>query len=88
MKRYALTLLLILCVAACTSDSKPAEKAKFVPMKGEFKSKTIQLNEHEHVTVFDMPNYYLGSRCWVFVNEKTNTSHMKCDDSFGNEMPE
>ena len=23
-------------------------------------------------------------RCWVFVNERTNTSHQYCDDDAGN----
>lgn len=57
-------------------------------MQGAFQSKQFKINEFEHVTVFDMPDHYLGSRCWVWVNEKTNTSHMKCDDNFGKDLPE
>lgn len=41
---------------------------------------TYPINEAEHVTVFDLPDRYNPVRCWAFVNVKTGTSHMRCDD--------
>lgn len=90
--RSNLLLLSLFILVACSSrqDETPAKETNpraAKPIVGEFRTKGYPINEHEHVTLFQIPGYYEPTQCWVFVNEKTNTSHMRCDDEIGDALP-
>lgn len=86
MKKITCFIISMLFISSCSSEfkAKPQQSKQHLS-PGEFKSKQFKISDDEHVTVFDMPDNLLGSRCWVWVNEKINTSHMKCDNKLGNE---
>ena len=86
-----LYILLIISIAGCQKtddENRSPTRNKSTQIIGEFKTKQYQINQDEHITVFDVPDYFQPTRCWVFVNEKTNTSHMRCDDQPGTAMPD
>lgn len=58
------------------------------PIVGEFKTKIYPVTEHEHVTMYDMPGYWEPTRCWVWVDDVTRTSHMRCENVSNDPAPE
>ncbi len=85
----AVLALALAVVAGCSSRSaeKAVERTKEPQVYGEFKTQIIRINEHEHITLYDMPNYTTPLRCWVWVDDVTRTSHMRCDSDMP-EMPD
>ena len=84
--RYVvLCLLLCSCGNSAAPTHPPSRRQEF---KGEFKSKIYHINEYEHVTVFELPARGAPDRCATYVNEKTRTSHMRCDFDASVPIPE
>lgn len=79
--KYILLLLVGISIASCNQKQAQAPRAPLTP-PSEIKSSTYRINDDEHLTIIDIPDNYLGKRCWVYVNDKIKTSHMKCDDDF------
>lgn len=83
----AITILFTSCSSKEDVPVKPYVKKSAV--QGEFKVKQYTISDHEHITIYDMPDRFAAHRCWVFTNEKISQSHMRCDsDSAGTEMPD
>lgn len=72
----------LLLVSSCAPE-KHASSIK--QNTGEFKSTVYRINESETVTVFTVPDKFLGKQCIVYTNEKTSASHMECEDNLGGE---
>ncbi|WP_150119909.1 hypothetical protein [Polynucleobacter asymbioticus] len=87
MKLILLLCTISLAILSGCSEKAPTNKHAPPPIVGEFKSKTFQVNESEHVTMFDMAGYWEPTRCWVWVDEKTKNSHMRCNTDTP-EMPD
>ncbi len=89
---FAILLLIVGCTPQADIDQQKQEaharKVKRSDVQGEFRSKLYPVSEFEHVAVFDMPDRYTPLRCWAFVNEKTNTSNMRCDDEGAADLPD
>lgn len=75
-------LTVLLMVSSCTSE-RPAPKP--TRLTGEFTSHIYRINDSETVTVFTVPDKFLGKQCIVYANEKTGASHMECEDNLGGE---
>ena len=54
-----------------------------------FRSKVYSISDTEHVTIIDVPAKWSPNRCIIYVNERTRTSHMRCelDGATDAEMP-
>jgi hypothetical protein len=87
---FGLAVMFLAAVSSCTSKAEEPPKKKFShkDVQGEFRSKQFTIDEHEHITVFDVPDRYEPHRCWVWTSDKTNTSHMKCDDDPQSSIPD
>lgn len=81
LSRFILMLLAGIAMVSCTQKPAQAPHAP-ISLPAEIKSSTYRINDDEHLTIMDIPDNYLGKRCWVYVNDKIKTSHMKCDDDF------
>lgn len=85
-KSYLYFLILPVALMTCyfvtdnSNSSKAApEQRRKVEVIGTFQSKTYPVSDHEHVLVFDVPDRFMPSRCWTYVNEFTRSSNMHCD---------
>ena len=67
-------------VASCNQKTEKAPKAFIHSPTGEVKTSRVVISQDEYLTIIDVPDNYVGKRCWVYVNDKIKTSHMKCDD--------
>lgn len=75
------------CSKKDTENQAPTRN-KSTQIIGDFKSRQYMVSKDEHITVFDIPDYWQPVRCWVYVNESINSSHMRCDDAPNVPMPE
>lgn len=87
MQPMSKKIVWIVCVSLLGCGERPAEpqkaEAKVRPhvgaVVGEFRSKVYPLSDHERVMIMDVPTRYEPNRCWIYVNEKIGTSHMRCE---------
>jgi hypothetical protein len=80
-------LLLTGLLFGCSAHIESTPAKKELPVRGEFRTGVYQLSEFEQVRVIDLPDRVLPTRCWVYTNTLTRTSHMRCDSDSAAELP-
>ena len=94
MVRLALIISIFIANAALIGciDNSAKNQQKLLrinrPAVGEFKAKIYPVNDSEHITMFDVPGKYEPTRCWVWVDQNSKTSHMQCDNEAAGALPE
>lgn len=78
--RFLIVVLFGIVLSGCSQKTEKARKVSSTGPTGEIKVTRVTISPDEYLTVMDIPDNYIGKRCWVYVNDKIKTSHMKCDD--------
>lgn len=82
MRKRLACLALLASIYGC-GETQHAQEKPLQPRKltvaGAFQTKRIQITDTEYVRVLDLPDRIMPTRCWVYVNDVTKTSHMHCD---------
>lgn len=83
MRNSTIALLTVPLLLSCSQAKESTPKP--IRLTSEFTSHVYRINESETVTVFTVPDKFLGKQCIVYANEKTGASHMECEDNLGGE---
>ena len=80
--RFLIIVFFGIVLTGCGHKTEKPRKVSSSGPAGEIKVTKVFISPDEYLTVMDIPDNYIGKRCWVYVNDKIKTSHMKCDDDF------
>ena len=79
----------IILIGCSNHEEQPAQPRASIQgdVQGEFRSKQYHISDTEHVVIFDIPDRDIQNRCWVYINDSTRTSNMRCDDNGDAQLP-
>lgn len=77
-----ISVFFILIFTGCNQKSDAPRKIPRNLPAGDVKITKVVISLDEYLTIMDIPDNFIGKRCWVYVNDKIKSSHMKCDDDF------